>query len=449
MSDSPYYIGLDLGTSATKACAFSPGGEFLGFTEADYPLEHPEPGAAVQDPMVVLEAAERALRELVEITPGRPAGVALSCPMHSLILCDESGTPVTPVYTWADVRAHAVMADFDDTARAELHRATGTPVHPMTPLVKLRWLLRERPELAEEAVFCYDLKSLLTAYWTGNAALDEQCASASGLYAARTGEWHQPALLWVTDGDFPFALPPVYPADHRLEWMKPVAERMGLAGVPLLLGGSDGVLANFGSGIFSPGEFALSVGTSGAVRTTHRRPEIDPDYGLFNYKLYGDRYVVGGATNNGGQVLEYWQELLAAHFDDVGTFVAAALDVTDDDRPQFVPYLHGERAPIWDAAATARLEGLRAHHGPAEIAAAVLHGVTDNIVAIVRQLEEAVGPATRIQVTGGITKSPEWLALLAEKCGREVVETERPRATAYGAALVAMGRLQSLPSGHD
>ncbi|MEM6770747.1 MAG: FGGY-family carbohydrate kinase, partial [Bacteroidota bacterium] len=209
-------------------------------------------------------------------------------------------------------------------------------------------------------------------------------------------------------------------------------------------GGSDGVLANLGSGILEPGVFALSVGTSGAVRTTHQQADIDPNLGLFNYKLYGNHYVIGGATNNGGKVLAYWQDLLRSHFPDMAAFMRAALSVPERDAPNFAPWLYGERAPLWDAAATAALTGLRGHHGPEHLAAAVVHGVTNNIVTIIRNLEAAVGKARQIQVTGGITKSPQWLELLAQKCAREVVETEVPQATAYGAALVAMGKLEEL-----
>lgn len=442
-----YYIGLDVGTTSTKACAFSPDGKFLAVREEGYDLLHPEPGAAIQRPMAVLHAAENTLSDLVRDMGYKPNGIGLSCPMHSLLLFDlEYEAVLTDVITWADVRAQAVMKDFTDEQCRDLHEATGTPVHPMSPLVKLRWLLQEQPELREQAGYCYDLKSFITRYWTNTAVLDEQLASATGMYNALAGDWHPPALRMAADGDFPFQLPPVRPADYKMTFDESVAERLGVTGVPLFLGGSDGVLANLGSGILEPGEFALSVGTSAAVRTTHRQARIDPELGLFNYKLHGEFYVVGGPSNNGGKVLAYWQNQLSGHFPDVGAFINGALSVSTNDLPEFQPWLYGERAPVWDASATAALSGLRGHHGPNHLAAAVLHGVTDNIVALIRQLEKAVGPPTQIQVTGGITRSPEWLELLAQKSGRKVVETETERATAYGAALVAMGKLSTLAS---
>ncbi|SEP80788.1 gluconokinase [Neolewinella agarilytica] len=434
-----YHIGLDIGTTSTKACAFDPAGKLLATEERPYPLLHPEPGAAVQEPMVILEAAENALADLVSSVGEKPAAIGLSCPMHSVILCDAYETPIDHVITWADTRAQAVMDDFSKAEREELLRLTGTPVHPMSPMVKLRWLLKDNPGWKEEAVFCYDLKSFLTKYWTNTAVIDQQLASASGLYDAPAGQWSARALAMAAGDEetFPFHLPPVQSAKQCLEWADHIAKRLGVEGVPLFLGGSDGVLANLGSGILAPGEVAITVGTSGAVRTTHRQSRIDPVHGLFNYQLYDDYYVVGGATNNGGKALAYWQNLLSAHFSDVGTMIDAALTVSAEESPVFLPYLYGERAPVWDAAATAELTGLAGHHDHRHLARAVLEGVTNNLVAILRQLEAATCPAQRLHASGGFTKSPEWLDLLARRADCELVLADAAQASAYGAAIIA------------
>ncbi len=412
----------------------------IKLVERGYELLQPEPGAAIQQPLALLQAAEAALIDLIEAVGAQPEFVSLSCAMHSLILCDENEEPLDYMYTWADTRAEVVMAEISGAERQSLLRETGTPVHPMSPLVKLRWLLKTQPELRAAAVYCYDLKSLLTKYWTANAALDEQLASATGLYDAERGSWSAAALAVASGGaaeDFPFTLPPVFPANHQLHWSKESGERLGLTGVPLFLGGADGVLANLGSGILAPGDIALSIGTSGALRTTHSQARIDPAHGLFNYKMKDQLYVIGGPTNNGGKVLEYWQHLLAAHFPDMEAFVAGALSVAPPAELTFVPWLYGERAPIWDAAATASLQGLAGHHTPAHLARAVLEGVTANIVRILHQLEAVVGPANRILASGGFTRSPEWVQLVGERSGRPVEIAEAAQASAYGATLVA------------
>ncbi len=430
-----YRIGLDIGTTATKACAFNAGGKMIGIAERGYDLLHPEPGAAVQEAEAVFTAAEEALTELVENTKGDPLSIGLSCPMHSLLLLNEKYQPLGHVITWADLRAQVVMADFNAKERNELHQLTGTPVHPMSPLIKLRWLAAAHPERLAATAFVSDLKSALVHRWTESGfLLDEQLASSTGLMDLENSKWAPIALAKA--GVDATRLPTIKPANTALTWRKDIAQKLGLADVPLYLGGSDGVLANLGSGILTCGDVALSIGTSGALRTTHTGARVDPKHGLFNYKMKDGLYVIGGPTNNGGKVLSYWQNLLSAHFADVGAFIDGALSVKPEDSPKADPWLNGERAPLWDASATASLTGLRGHHSPNHIARAVLDGVTNNIVTILRQLEEVVGPADRILGSGGFTKSPEWVALIAEYSGREVVIADAAQASAYGAALV-------------
>lgn len=435
-----YFIGVDVGTTSVKVGAFDRSGTTLLLREEAYPLEHPEAGAAEQDPTRVLAATKDTLAEVVKVMEYQPLGVGLSCPMHSVLLLNEQHQPASPVMTWADVRAAAVMDDFAPEDRASLWSHTGTPVHPMSPMVKLRWLLRKGRRV--KAAYLSDLKSFLVVKLTGGSfVLDEQLASASGLYDAEADQWHTPALRMAgildRNGRETLRLPRVLPATTSLEWDPAVAAELGLSGVPLFLGGSDGCLANLGSGLLSPDAAAITVGTSGAVRATHRKARVEPSLGLFNYKLLGDYYVIGGATNNGGKVLEYWQQLLSVHFSGVGEFIEAGLSVAREASPHFRPFLYGERAPLWEAEATAELTGLRGHHDHRHLARAVLEGITDNLVAILKQLEKAIGEVRILHASGGITRSPEWLTLLAQRSDREVVEADIAQASAYGAALIA------------
>ena len=239
-----------------------------------------------------------------------------------------------------------------------------------------------------------------------------------------------------------FQLANIRPATHRLEWREDVAEELGATGIPLFLGGSDGCLANIGSGITGPGQVAVTIGTSAAVRTTHAKGEVDPGLGLFNYRIDEGSYAIGGASNNGGKVIEYWHELLRADFPAIGDFINAAFTVDPADGPTLTPFLYGERAPIWDAAATGSLTGLRGHHGPAHIARAVLEGVTNNVVTILKNLERAVGETEVIEASGGFTRNPRWVELLAERSGRRVDIADTPQASAFGAALVAKRGLE-------
>ncbi|NJC26024.1 gluconokinase [Neolewinella antarctica] len=444
-SGDQFFVGVDVGTTSVKVCAFDGTGKMVTESIEAYPLDHPEPGAATQSPRKILASCGRALQRTVAETPGKIAAIGLSCPMHSVLLYNENEGFDDTIYTWADNRGQAVMDQLSPELRERLHYLTGTPVHPMSPLVKIRWLMEFRPEKMAWATHIYGLKELLTSAWATETLLDEQLASATGLYDTERGQWCPEAQLAAVpvpktafeQNGWKFQLATVKPATHRLHWRPEIAEAFGVTDVPLFLGGSDGCLANLGSGITEPGQVAVTIGTSAAVRATHRTARVDPARKLFNYRIDARTFAIGGASNNGGKVIEYWQQLLRADFPDVASFIDAAFTVKKADCPVLEPYLYGERAPLWDATASGALRGLRGHHRPAHVARAVLEGVTDNVAAILHDLEAAVGEAKVIEASGGFTRSPEWVALLGERSGREVVIADTPQASAFGAALVA------------
>lgn len=433
------YVGLDLGTTSTKACAFTPDGEMVAKSDRGYGLTSTDDGAAVQSAPDILAAAEAALTELLAQLDAPPAAIGLSCAMHGVLLLDEDFGPLAPVMTYADVRGQAVMADFPEELRHDLLEHTGTPVHPMSPLVKLRWLRTTGDENFARAAYLGDLKSYLVHQWTRDGfLLDQQLASATGLWSARAGQWHAPALELALGQSDAGRLPEIVDPRTVLEWRPVVAERLGAAGVPLVIGGSDGCLANLGSGLLERDQVAVTVGTSAAVRLTHRGA-LDPEeelHTLFDYVLYDDYRVLGGATNNGGKVLEWANGLFGGHFASIGDMVSAALAAPDNDIV-FEPFLYGERAPVWDATATASFRGLRGRHGPEDLARAIVLGLTDNICRILGQLEAAAGPASTLYVSGGITQSPDWIEFLEQRTGRPTEIVGTVEASAYGAALVA------------
>ena len=438
MASSPLFLGLDLGTTSAKVCAFDAAGTLIAERSGGYALRYPSAGAAVQDAPEIVAVAERILREILADLPAAPAGIGISAAMHGLLLLNREGEPLGPILTWADVRAQAVMADFGPELRDRLRYRTGTPVHPMSPLVKLRWLHERHPERVGRASTVADLKTYLLHRWTtAGYVQDEQLASATGLLDLRTRTWDEEALR-LAGGDAPLklGLPRVVPATTRLSWRPAVAERLGVGRVPLFIGGSDGCLANLGSGLLEPGKVALTVGTSGAVRATHRGTSRRADHQLFDYLLFEDYRVLGGATNNGGKVIEWLYDLLRAHFSDIGDMIDQAI-AAPDRGIVFQPYLNGERAPVWDALATASFTGLRGSHTAADLARAVVLGVTDNLIEILRQVEAATCPAEVIYASGGFTRSAAWVELLAARSGRRVEVAHTPQASAYGAALIA------------
>ncbi|MGZ4604063.1 MAG: FGGY family carbohydrate kinase, partial [Kineosporiaceae bacterium] len=192
-------LGVDIGTTATKVIAYDSSGAPHAQAAEAYPLQQPEPGAAVQDPDAIRAAVHRAVRAVVRDLRdqgGRPvAGLSLSAAMHSLIGLDRACTPITPVITWADTRAADQARRLRDGGEAlPLQHRTGTPVHPMSPLVKLVWLREVHPDVHARAASWVGIKEYLLHGWCGSFAVDHAVASATGLLALETLDWDPEAL---------------------------------------------------------------------------------------------------------------------------------------------------------------------------------------------------------------------------------------------------------------
>src|SRR5690606_21431179 len=149
-----------------------------------------------------------------------------------------------------------------------IYRATGTPIHPMSPLCKLGWMRKHEPQIFASAYKFISIKEYIFFKLFGQYVVDESIASATGLFDIHRRQWHPDALDTV--GVSPAQLSEPVAATHMLRGLdRPSAARMGIAeDTPFVIGGSDGCLANLGVGVVRPGDVAVTIGTSGAIRMT-------------------------------------------------------------------------------------------------------------------------------------------------------------------------------------
>ncbi len=440
-----YVIGVDIGTTSTKAVAFTAGGEVLGSAGASYPVFTDTGGRHELDPDQLLEAVVSVLREVVLTVGAAPTGVSFSCAMHSLILVDKSGKPLTRALTWADLRSEGYAAALKGSeAGRRIYRQTGTPIHAMSPLCKLLWFKDKEPALFGEAARFISIKEYIWWRLFGKYQIDFSIASATGLFDIRRREWYAESLELA--GVHPSQLSEPVPSTHWESVLVDGWERLGLPhGMPFVIGGSDGCLANLGTGTVRPGATALTIGTSGAVRMAVAKPEYDPQERIFSYILTEELYICGGATNNGGNVIQWYADLVSG---DLEHLLAEADTVAPGcDGLVFLPYLLGERAPIWNADAKGVFFGVRSIHKRGHFMRAVLEGVSYSLRQVGASLEETIGPIEQIYASGGFTRNKSWLQLIADVFLKKVCVTAQADASAIGAAMMgwnALGVLANL-----
>ncbi|MGH8901489.1 MAG: gluconokinase [Egibacteraceae bacterium] len=448
----PAVIGLDLGTSSVKAVAFDARGEALGEALTAHAVEvgiaSPAPDRAEQDPDELLRAAEQVTGAVVRdlTTQGRTvAGLGLSAAMHSLLALDGAGRPLTPVVLFADNRA-AEQARWlaAQPGAVALARRTGTPLHPMSPLAKLRWFTECAPQTVERARWWVSAKEYLLRELCGAAVVDHSIGSATGLFNLANVSWDEEALALARIDAGVLSTP--VPTTTVLSAL---GGRLQLpAGTPVVVGASDGCLATLGAGATGAAVAALTVGTSGAIRTIVDRPETDERARLFCYALAHARWVVGGPISSGGIVLRWARDRLFpelarsagcqpyARFDELAAAVPPGADGL-----LCLPYLLGERAPLWDPGLRGAFVGLSVRHGREHVLRALLEGVAFQLATVLELIEGLGHPVTTLRVDGGFTRSRLWLQIMADVLDRPLELPSSAEGACRGAALLTLAGL--------
>jgi gluconokinase len=293
------------------------------------------------------------------------------------------------------------------------YRRSGVPVHSMNPMVKLLWLRESAPDLLEQTSMVMGVKEYLWFTWFGQPESDRSVAGATGLMHLEKARW-DPVLLkavGITARNLPRL---VWPA-HQRPLPAQVAIRLGLPeGLPCVIGASDGALANYGSDATAHGQATVTIGTSAALRITTQKPVLDSAMRTFCYRFLEDRYLTGGASNNGGNAVAWLFNQLFTNFRSVEAMAQEAAKAPPGcDRLLFYPYLEGERAPLWDALATASWSGLTARHGRSHLIRAVFEGVMLNLRVIAEMLESHTS-ISALHAGGGFTSNAWWVQMLAD-----------------------------------
>lgn len=435
-------IGLDIGTTSTKAVVFDTKGKVMGEHAVEYPISTPKATWAEQDSGLILSAAVRSIREAVQKSGAKEfIGLGISSAMHSLILMDRDHQPLTNTIIWADNRSTDQADRLRQGPGREIYLRTGTPIHPMSPLSKLMWFKEQQPYLFAKTGKFISIKEYLIHRFFGQYVTDYSIASATGLFNLDQLDYDQEVLDML--GIHKEQLSTPVPTTHILRGIRPeFAEAMGIPKeLPFVIGGSDGCLANLGIGALEKGDVAITIGTSGAIRTVVPSPVTDPQMRTFCYALTDKHWVIGGPTNNGGILLRWVRDRFAAGSTYDELTQAAAQIPAGSDGLLCLPYLSGERAPIWNADARGTFFGMSLHHERAHFIRAAMEGVIFSIYAVGKALQDLSGDFRTVRASGGFVQSPLWCQILADIFGTEVMVPESHQSSSWGAAILVLHAL--------
>ncbi|GCE12289.1 xylulokinase [Tengunoibacter tsumagoiensis] len=452
-------LGLDLGTTGVKAALFAvEDGHVVADAFYEYPLFHPHPGWAEQNPQDWWQATLAAIRSCLEkaekqgVKPADVKGLGLSGQMHGVVLLDEADQVLRPCIIWADQRSEAQCQWMTERVGAsKLIEYVSNPALTGFTAPKLLWVRDNEPALFARARTLLLPKDYIRYLLTGVKAMEISDAAGTCLLDVKHGVWSQEVLKAIELD--PAILPPVVPADAASGSINAeVAHLTGLpVGVPVAGGGADNACGAVGNGVVVPGLALVSVGTSGIVLSYAETPQVDtsgpvPRVHTFNHAA-PDAWYLMGVTQGAGLSMRWLRDNIGLPEralerwtgGDAYDYLAqeAAGVPAGSEGLIFLPYLQGERTPHLDAYARGGWIGLTASHDRRHLIRSVMEGVAFSLKDCFSIIQEQGLRLEQVRATGGGAKSPLWRQIIADILGVELVVTNASEGPAFGAALLA------------
>jgi xylulokinase len=454
-------IGIDIGTSGTKALVIDPQGQILAADSAGYRCYHPRTLWSEQDPNDWWKATVRVVRTVIKQAKLKPAeveAIGLSGQMHGSVFLDRQNRILRPAILWNDQRTMAECDEIERQAggRRRLIQMVANPALTGFTAPKILWLRNREPRNYERLAKVLLPKDEIRRRLTGEFATDLSDASGTLLLDVTQRRWSKRLLGKLElDGNL---LPSCYESDEITGTLnKAAAATLGLTtSCRVVAGAGDCAAGAVGNGIVRRGLLSTSIGTSGVVFVHSDLPQFDPQGRLhtFCHAVPGKWHMMGVTLAAGGS-LDWFRSSLCStgkrgpassagrgkgksatvSFDQL--VAEAAETPTGADGLQFLPYLAGERTPHLDPRARGALFGLTLSHTRGHVVRAILEGVTYTLRDSLAIIEELGIPVRQIRASGGGAKNPFWRQLQADVFGQRVTAMATDEGPAFGVALLA------------
>lgn len=445
--EPPFILSLDIGSSSVRAVLFDSRGRAVQgkWGVRSIAFDTGADGSSSIRAGLVLEKLFECIDQALVLAAAEAAhlaGVAVCTFVANILGVDAQGRPLTPVTTYADVSSRTEADQLRRKLDHEYFRQrTGCYFHPSYLPSRFIRMQRKQPELFYSVAKWITIGEYLEHTLFGQQAVSVSVASWSGLLNRHTLGWDSELLELLpirggqlsalTDGTEPrlglkIAYTQRWPALRDVPWFPAIG---------------DGAAANIGSGCIGPDSVALTLGTSGALRSVSAGViETLPD-GLWCYRVDAGRSLPGSAVSEGGCVHAWMRRTLQLENVDLEPDALETLE-PDGHGLTILPFWAGERGPGWSGRNGAVVHGLHLGTTSAEILRAGLEAVAYRLAIIYDRLKPLLPVEHRIIAGGGaLFSSGLWPQIIADVFGREIALTRAVEASARGAALLALEAL--------
>jgi gluconokinase len=436
-------LALDISSSGVRARAHAADRRVCAEHAVDLATRLAADGSSTHDLDSVLAAVRSVLRPFGTAPDLRILGLSASGTASSLALAElNDGVPQknAEVLLWSDTRSAAVYPQLAAQLTAAYPRTLCPPDVSYWP-AKLLYLAGRSSPSPRGAIA--GVKDLVFAWLTGRLWTDPMTAGSTGIFDSQAWQWDTELLhsLHIPEA----VLPEVHDATAHAPLTAQAAVILGLpAGLPVVLGGMDGPLTQLGAAGLREDIASCTIGTSIAFRTGSAQRRIDPQARTWCYPVSRSFWVLGGAGSNGGNLLTWLSDRLHLTAS-VAELVDRAFSVAPDPALTFVPYLHGERAPLWRSDLRAAFLGLSSRHGVPNLTRAVLEGLAASVLELAAAVESTAGTARQVVFTGGFLREPRWGQLMTDALGSPTFVPVPDVATSTGAAMIGWSAVEGTP----
>ena len=445
-----YILAHDLGTSGDKATFFSLDGRLAGSHVYAYDTAYFNGNWAEQDADDWWRAVQVSTKELLKetgISPDEVAVISFSGQMMGCLCVDRQGNPLHKAIIWADQRAQKQAELLQSKiSQWDFYNIVGHRNTASYGIQKFMWMKENRPEVYENTYKMLNAKDYIVYRLTGKFYTEYSDGNSCGCLDIKKRQWSEQILdaAGIDEGRLPELKPSTFVAGAVTP---EAAELTGLVpGIPVVLGGGDGVTANVGTGSVAPGKTYCSMGTSAWITTTSEQPIFDEKMRIVNWvHIVPGYYAPNGTMQSAGGAYSWLKETICKMEQyDARIHGKSPYDYMNEEIAKspagangvlFLPYLMGERAPRWNPDAKGAFLGLKAENTRADILRSVLEGVTMNLSLCLDVLRTQVA-IDEMVVIGGGAKGRVWRQIMADVYNtRILVPSVLEEASSMGGAI--------------
>lgn len=455
-------IGIDVGTTSTKAVLFDQDGTLLAEAAQEYPTAYPHNGWAEQDPEDWWRATCATLTHIFadgQFDARGVAAVGISCQAPSMVPVDHQGNPLAPALIWMDRRTEPqcdwLREHVGDTLISNIN---GGRVDPYYMAPKIRWFQEEMADCYQQTHYMLQANGYVIHKLTNTFTMDRSHGPITLLFDSQQGDWSEQLLTCAKiDRE---KLPPLFDCAAIVgEVTAAAAAATGLAaGTPVIAGMTDGTAAGIEAGLVRTGDAVEMTGQSTVLLICNDSPYLGRDLIALGHAIPGKHLVVGALVASGG-ALRWFRDQLAKR--ELERATAEAVDPFDllaeeaghsppgANRLVFLPYMYGERSPIWDSDARGVFFGLSLASERRDMIRAIMEGAA---YGLRHNIEVAAAGGFHVETlacVGGGARSALWNQIKADVLQRPIQLPKAATGAPFGDAIVAAAAVGLYPSIED